>query len=163
MRYTTTVLTEFDQELFDQCYADSIDILQHSFREYYNEDNIEVNKSFFEEKWKICHEIHKCYLIKITDTTYDIDLGYGVFRKMSDKSLALLHIMYKHDHLATTEWVLNFWNEFSREVAYKEPYHVIKVKNPLNNSQISEYIQVDLSETLIFLPNWAKCNNPQGL
>jgi hypothetical protein len=112
MRYTTTVLTEFDQELFDECYADCDDDMWVNFpREVFNQagaNDYDTRKAAVAARWQSKVANTEFISYKVTDTATDIDMSYAVAR-LTSNSVDVMYVMYKCDQQGSKSWVRDYW------------------------------------------------------
>jgi hypothetical protein len=116
MAYTTTVVTEFDEQLFNQCFTDYYDVLLESYVEpldTFRSNHTELRDAIF-NMWQRILSHPTAVQYKITDTTTNQDLGYsvGVIRREhrfdEGGSLKVIQSMYCNDQTNSREWVLDY-------------------------------------------------------
>jgi hypothetical protein len=112
MRYVTTVLTEFDEQLFDECYADCDEDMWANFpREVFIQsgaNDYSTRKATVKQYWQNKEDTAGYISYKVTDTETGIDMSYAVAR-ISDDSVDVVYVMYKRDPTGSKSWVRDYW------------------------------------------------------
>jgi hypothetical protein len=117
MRYTTTVLTEFDQELFDECSVDLDNNLDCAFIENLKGGSSTLNSSTSKEilasDWKNKLQKNNFISFKIIDNNTNNVLAYtlGTFMKPTSnmQHYVFHYILYKINEINDRECVDEFW------------------------------------------------------
>lgn len=138
MRYVTTVLTEFDEQLFDECYGESLTTSSpHSqpLIELRNIHNMEISYDLIKSQWSSYEKFSNFLFFKITDSHHETDVGcfLGQYVKPSTEFsiLAVFHAMYKTDNNATLSWISNYWEEFSTETSSETFSSIPKIRRSI--------------------------------
>jgi hypothetical protein len=114
MRYVTTVLTEFDQKLFDECYADCDDAMWVNFPRMVfiqaEATDYDTRKAAVQQCWQNKEANQGFISYKVTDTLTGNDMSYAV-ADVSGESVDVVYVMYKRDQSGSKAWVRDYWSQ----------------------------------------------------
>jgi len=175
MRYTTTVLTEFDQELFDLCYANSDADMHTKFTQNiikkHNALDYTTRKLAIENVWKNRLSRTGYITLKITDQQTDNIVGYVLGEGFTNhKIFTVLHWLVNQAEPTNTEWITDFWEEnnyssqnpksftFNNRVIVSGTTLVFQSSTVVSLSpfivSLKELYDIDINEFIeIFVPN----------
>jgi hypothetical protein len=114
MAYTTTVVAQFDEQLFSQCFTDYYNVLLDSYVEKPTTVEISILRDMVQAMWVDLATNPASVQYKITDTETDQDVGYclGLIRREhrldSGGTLKIMDALYRNDQSGSRDWVTNY-------------------------------------------------------
>ncbi len=140
--YNVVLVTEFDQELFDQCYADSDADMHTKFTQNiiknHNALDYTARKTAIESDWKMKFEQPEFTAIKIINSNTGLNVGYILGKIVLENIFVIYYNLYLKDDAGSTQWVHNLW----------EHYFPIKINDYLPNQKgqyLTHYHSTDVA------------------
>lgn len=170
MRYVTTVLTEFDEQLFEKLYADSNQTtLPHCFANIYASiEDEDTRKELLKSTWQSTTYQTPPYLLipklgifvsdiifKVSDLAIDEDVAYIIAKQYeSDTKVRILiaHAMYKSAD-ATSPSAANYWDEYYNKLFTHNQWNIYIPS--VEDYPVLDRTTVADKQVLVYVPTWA--------
>ena len=122
--YDVVLATEFDQELFDECYTDSATDVTTFFNILnagnFNTMDLETTKAALANDWTEKLSNSNITSFKIYDNINNLTVAYAL-GKVHKNNYLIYCILYKNNNANNKEWVDEFWQQNNCTLENKTP------------------------------------------
>lgn len=158
MRYSTTVLTEFDEQLFEKLYADSNQTtLPHCFVNIYASiEDENTRKELIKSTWQsTTYQTPQHIIFKVFDSVINEDVSYIIAKQFDGDTvvrIAIVHAMYKSAD-ATSPSAANYWDEDYNKLFTQNQWNIYSPS--VEDYPVLDRTTVADKQVLVYVPTWA--------
>jgi hypothetical protein len=179
MSFTTTILTSFDEDLFETCYQSESQIIDNYFFTTHPANlssitTLEEKKAYIKNLFIKYHAIDRYVLYKITNNETGQSVGYECSKKEEANDILMIVSSLYKSSLNNDSWVLNYISEnllnsensiatqlgFSKwslpvfDPSLEQFYLTTELKRWVSNGSVNRQLKNNNGNYVVFLSPW---------